>query len=438
MALYLRPVLLRHAGQRVLIYGHKSIRDEVMKWLQERQSEFNLAEVAYEWWWSGRGKDSYKHFDAVVTLTEPIQNIGAIAHSANARAFRDAAAGRSSVREKDLRQATLPKPTKRGGRFSLSGRDIHQRIRLEHERQNVSELAQAAHRVRGLMSPKSIYFLGHSVELSRDMLAASVTVRPGEQPSPTADRGAISEGLLDDWVSVSELASAISAVIDWYGLWSPAWSHALYSVNRLGAGESASKIGSGKCLRIIIDSRQLPEPLSDRGPLSDCAPTCPPGACQAGSLPGSLPGCPPGACQAGSLPGCPPGACQAGSLPGCPPGADRGSCLPADGWAEGQGSLPLVRRVWEPPLDWRTLNDALLGVGAAGKVAQAMKLATRDLPWGGRLQPVWASSQVRYEWRGRLDPIRGDRVFREIMDRQYGPSRDGALHTPNRLPWVPF
>jgi hypothetical protein len=67
-----------------------------------------------------------------------------------------------------------------------------------------------------------------------------------------------------------------------------------------------------------------------------------------------------------------------------------------------------------------------------------MKLATRDLPWGGRLQPVWASSQVRYEWRGRLDPIRGDRVFREIMDRQYGPSRDGALHTPNRLPWVPF
>lgn len=217
----LETLLPRFAGQRVLVYGHKDLKPRVDD-LFEKNDNFGVAEWAYEYWYGGRGKDQYRHFDVVVCISDPIPNSGGLTHKVNARAWHDVeparqagdidAQGKALTRvELDWNDMKTSLPRKmRDGR-------THWRIRQEYERQGMNELAQAIHRVRGLISPKLMVVMGQQVELTRDTWAAAA-VTDVEASKVIAS---------DEWsfLTTQDALSAIEAVVNRYGVFSTAFLH---------------------------------------------------------------------------------------------------------------------------------------------------------------------------------------------------------------------
>jgi len=224
-------LLPQFAGKKVLIYGHKSIYEK-FKQLMDANANFGIEQWEFEHWWGGRGKDQYRTFDAVVCITEPIQNVNGMLHIVNARALRDL-----------TRHASTCDPIVDGMRITSDLYDMklrtlasamhnlrtHWRVRLEHERQNVDEMGQAFHRVRGLMGGnKMMVTLGQEIELTRDILAGAAMMLP--QRKMSKERGTLRDDVsLDGYLSSEEIVKAIQSVEEQLGVWSPAFNHALIS-----------------------------------------------------------------------------------------------------------------------------------------------------------------------------------------------------------------
>lgn len=77
-------VLQAEAGRRVLVYTQKGHRKNAEDWFAENGATYQLAEIAFEHYWSGRGKDQYKNFDSIICIGEPVPNLLGLLHEANA------------------------------------------------------------------------------------------------------------------------------------------------------------------------------------------------------------------------------------------------------------------------------------------------------------------------------------------------------------------
>jgi hypothetical protein len=221
----LLEVLTALAGRRVLIYGHSALRERFEAFMA-KNSAFGIEEWAWEHWWGGRGKDQYKNFDAVVAISEPVMNVGGTFNIVNARAFRDVQRMPGTANVQHMLPRIRPSADKRHGIAAMM-RDArtHERVRHEHERQNVNEHAQALHRVRPLMADRIMITMSSQIELTRDVIAASSTAS-----RPLSDRGRLTEGHLSAFFTAEEMLAAMLAVEEYYGVWSPLFCHALTSV----------------------------------------------------------------------------------------------------------------------------------------------------------------------------------------------------------------
>jgi len=77
-------VLQAEAGRRLLVYTHLGYKADVEDWFASNHATYDLTEVAFEHYWSGRGKDQYKHFDSIMCVGEPVPNLLGMVHEANA------------------------------------------------------------------------------------------------------------------------------------------------------------------------------------------------------------------------------------------------------------------------------------------------------------------------------------------------------------------
>jgi hypothetical protein len=453
--------VLKSLSGRVLIYGHLSLRDSVVK-LFEEHDNFGFSEWAYEHWWGGRGKDHYRDYDAVVCISEPTQNMDGTLHKANARATREAGRalvhGRKDDAARELQRITsvMPKTKSKGG-TSLAHlmKSAHWRVVREHDRQNVNELSQAIHRVRGLISPKTMIILGSQTELTRDTIASAVTLVPMTSPvegkiaSPAADAadGSMAADMdslgadtaskddstmcknatgangklvdvapvhgaqnttstggymslirytsIDGSISESEAYTMMRAVLDHYGVWSPAFMHALLAMEVC----ELSTVGAG--------AQGLP-----------CKPL------YIGTLYKGLHGNHGLESPSGLL----------GSENGIQSDVDQGLQSPSDpgGGLPSKSLLGLVDRVWSPPARWSNLNEVAQRGTRGLKRAQARMVA--ELPCSYWHRPVWLGSRPGrgYAWHSE-DP-KGGLKFVEIM-KQYGPQVRGRLVTSNGVPF---
>lgn len=221
----LADILRTHAGLRVLLYGHTVLRERVEK-LFANNNNFGVAAWAYENWGGGRGKDQYGDWDAVITISDYIQNIGGMLHKVNARASRETEKLLArSLNDEALSEGTriALDMTKADTAHKMADPGTHWRIRQEHDRQNVSELAQALHRVRGLRSPKRMTVLGDGVPFTKDTIAASVVVN---LPGGPIGRPKMKSGYVDGSLTEDEAYVAICQIEEHFGCFSPAFLHA--------------------------------------------------------------------------------------------------------------------------------------------------------------------------------------------------------------------
>lgn len=84
-------VLQAEAGRRVLVYTQKGYRKNTEDWFADNEATYQLAEIAFEHYWSGRGKDQYKNFNSIICIGEPVPNLLGLLHEANALHPRDKA-----------------------------------------------------------------------------------------------------------------------------------------------------------------------------------------------------------------------------------------------------------------------------------------------------------------------------------------------------------
>lgn len=77
-------VLQAEAGRRVLVYTQMAYKEEIERWFVANKSVHQLAGVAFEHYWSGRGKDQYRHFETILCIGEPVPNLLGLVHEANA------------------------------------------------------------------------------------------------------------------------------------------------------------------------------------------------------------------------------------------------------------------------------------------------------------------------------------------------------------------
>ncbi|MFO0713610.1 MAG: hypothetical protein U0353_27405 [Sandaracinus sp.] len=243
-AAILSEVFRAHAGRSVLIYGHRALRKPVMKLLSDNKN-FGMLKPRYEHWGSGRGKDEYGDYDAVITISDYIQNVGGMLHRVNARAARETArliaAGRhDEALEEGTRITFDMRDPKTDLLHKMSSSDTHWRLKLEHERVNVNELAQALHRVRGLRMPKRMTVVGDGVPFTKDIIAASLVVNP---PGGPGGRGSVRSGYVDGSLTVEEAYAAILQIAEHFGVWSPIFLHAFYAMeSRLFHGDATFSV----------------------------------------------------------------------------------------------------------------------------------------------------------------------------------------------------
>ena len=390
-------------GRRVLLYGHLKLKSKVESWMKEAAVRYGVTEWAYEHWWGGRGKDQYNGWDVYIQISEPVQNIGGMLHTVNAREFRDAM---NATTDEDRVEMSKRIDFNMDGHIGLAHamRNSHHRLFLEHERQNINEQTQAINRLRPIWNSSSCYVMGSSVELSIDLLAATSTIvtqgGAKNNVSRSRQRGTRINGHVDSYATPHEVLHAMLAVVEWYGVWSHRFMHSLITVPLDGKpkNEPDAKFAFGITNKsdMITDSSDFP-----------ASPIRPPLIGHAGKY----------TCMAILWP-------YVGSEP----------------------ALPLVHRVWLPPAHWEALNlvaDSIRSIRTAREMLKGrLRVVNADR------QPKWRSSGV-----GRPPPIFYDpehpafggvdqpelavEMYHAIMDNQYGPERDGKLVAPNASSHVP-
>lgn len=131
------------------------LKERVEKLFSDNNN-FGVTTWAFENWGGGRDEDEYGDFDAVVTISDYVQNIGGMLHKVNARAARDTTrlVARSKIDDALMESTRIGLDMNKADvAHKMADPATHWRMRQEHDRQNVSELAQALHRVRGLRTP---------------------------------------------------------------------------------------------------------------------------------------------------------------------------------------------------------------------------------------------------------------------------------------------
>jgi hypothetical protein len=380
----LGDVFREHAGQSVVIYGHGVLRKRIEKFFFDNQN-FGIAKWAFENWGGGRGKDEYGDFDAVVTISDYVQNIGGMLHKVNARAARET----ERLLARNQTDVALMEGTRIGldmNKADIAHRmadpDTHWRLRQEHDRQNISELAQALHRVRGLRSPKRMTVVGDGVPFTKDTLAATAVVNP---PGGPIGRPKLKSGYVDGFLTEDEAFDAICKVEDHLGCWSPVFLHAFLAFEMNLFLTSPSHDGGGDNLyRETLYRDYLQPPHQDE--------TQPPLA----------------------------------TMPGV--GLSIGSTT----------MMTLLQRVWFPIAGWKlSYRRALRDLW---RTAKANARAAREFGFSGKAyRPSWEdSTHPGYSWYSRRSSKSGLSVFMEIMESQYGVNKNGVLHVPNQKPFVPF
>jgi hypothetical protein len=397
--------------------------------MEEVAAKRGITEWAYEHWWGGRGKDQYNGWEFTYCISDPVQSLSGIAHVANARAFRD------SLRTTDPDEKILfgrkveVHTGKHGVIQALSSG--HPRLAMEHERQNVAELTQAMHRSRPVHHGVNVTVMGE-MEQSVDLVAQTHTIVPTEYRKEriSASRRKKNKktrqvvGTIDAFVSPKETWAAIQAIIDWFGVFSPLFSHALLTssvtfsmipqnpeknLNDSGVGSVVLKGSSFKTTDPTPKSLDFPElgiqPLVDH-----------------------LHG-------VGSQV---PGAAD----PALPLIADPPPAAPLEA-APNLGTV--IDRVWNPPVYWQLLTSK-------GSLPKAVREALLGLPKRDDLRSTsatrWASWQTKFKTVGGgkrpmiyFDPSTSAQealaLFYEIVDNQYGPVVHGQLFRPTAQLDVP-
>lgn len=197
---------------RILVYTHQELIESVDKWLSPRREELGLERIEYEHYWGGRGKDQFKGYELTICLSEPIQNIAATTHRANARQYRAAKRERDRL---ELREPVRPQDfnAKHGAEaaatsYGYRAAEQGKRFLREHRRQNVAELAQALHRTRPVIPhdyPRDIVILGANVGLSADVLASTERVATRDTSQSPRHKGARIDSGLDGFFWRSEV-----------------------------------------------------------------------------------------------------------------------------------------------------------------------------------------------------------------------------------------
>lgn len=77
-------ILQAEAGRRVLVYTQLGHKKDIEDWFAENEATYQLTDIAFEHYWSGRGKDQYKSFDSILCIGEPVPNLLGLVHEANA------------------------------------------------------------------------------------------------------------------------------------------------------------------------------------------------------------------------------------------------------------------------------------------------------------------------------------------------------------------
>jgi hypothetical protein len=418
-------VLRTLTGKRVLIYGHTVLKPRVEKLFADNEN-FGVSEWAFENWGGGRGKDEYGHFDAVVTISDYIQNIGGMLHRVNARAARETARLLTRGRNDDaLAEGTRIRldMNKADIAHKMTAPDTHWRIKQEHERVNVSELAQGLHRVRGLRSGKRMIVIGDGVPFTKDTVAASVVVNPVGGPR---GRSKLKSGYIDGGLTADENYDALCQIEEHFGCYSPAFLHALFAME-MGVFLGDNRLGVTRCqdrkvelYRDSLNRVQLiaPDSLSHH-PQS--------------RMPGDRNSRVPGDHQddreplTGDQPGAGPE--SAADTAAAPP-----TTVPAD---EVRVVVPMLRRVWDPTADWKSLSR--LANQRLQRTRLASQRVSREFPFSGRYVPSWEdSTHTGYMWYSRHSAKTGAATFVDIIENQYGINKNGVLIVPNRKAFVPF
>ncbi len=415
-AAILAEVFRTHAGQSVLVYGHGVLKEWVEKLFADNDN-FGVTKWTFEKWGGGRGKDEYGGYDAVVTISDYVQNIGGMLHKVNARAARETARLLGRNRQDDaLAEGTRIRldMNKADVAHKMADPGTHWRIKQEHDRQNVSELAQALHRVRGLRSPKRMTVVGDGVPFTQDLIAASVVVNPTGGP---AGRPKLKSGYIDGGLTSDEVYEAILQIDDHHGCWSPVFLHAFFAFEMadfLGCPTSGVSSLRGVQANLYRDSllRDQPKPPDSlshpysRTPLSRVF-----GVSSVGLAdpPAEL--------------------------------ADDDSESAAETTTTVVPPivvpLTLLRRVWFPPAEWKHLyriaNQRLT------RTKEACRRASREFPFSGRYVPSWEdSTHPGYTWYSRHSVKTGAATFVDIIENQYGVNKGGVLYAPNRKSFIPW
>lgn len=380
-------------GKRVLVYGHLALRDKFEE-LMDGHNDFGVSEWAYEHWWGGRGKDQYRDFDAVVCISEPIQNVSGMLHVVNARALRDLTRHASKLNAViDGTRITSTLSGKHSLAHGMRNQRTHWRVQQEHERQNINELQQAVHRVRPSMSEKLMIIAGKETELSRDMLAGTVTMTPRGRVSK--ERGTLRDFDTDGWTTSDEVYELMRAVEEWYGVWSPSFYHALQSVTVASlVGDERAAVLHYSILKATAVSSGVSQTLpSDYQHLQEKTTTFP---------------------------------------------ADLSEVLLSV--AKKTSRLQLVERIVAPPPYWELANDRIAKSWRVREAVARFK-SERVFRTESRLRPVWFPSHSKshgYTFYSTRPLGEATRAFGEIINKQYGPTNRSVVIAPNALPFVPF
>lgn len=424
-------------GDRVLIYGHNELRPKVEQWLEKLAPRLGIR-WAYEHWWGGRGKDEYNGWEFTVCITDPVLSLSGIKHVANARAFRDSLSSKTDKEKLLHAQRCDIGSDRRGAVYAL--RSSHPRIALEHDRMNIAELTQALHRGRPAHNAVRVITYGE-MEQSPDLIAQTETIVGPQWRGLTISnsrrkRTKQKVSAVSNFVTVDEAFSAMRAILDHYGVYSPWFSHALVTVlrNEFTVPQAVPLTGSkfrGTTGQLEPDYDTLDSAKVGFDPVVYLSmSTGPRDQINSRMIPVS------------SSPQFVGGGRQ--SVPGESkpkrPSARRGSTEPA---------LPIlphprtvIERVWHPPVYWRLL----IGVRSQPK---AIETAHARLAEMARTRGTGVSSIATQKWpqwakglmRGRrptlfYDPkvFRVDVALREyyrIVENQYGPAMNGELVRPN-------
>jgi hypothetical protein len=419
----LSEIFRTHAGQSVLVYGHSVLKERVEKLFADNGG-FGITTWAFENWGGGRGKDEYGDFDAVVTISDYVQNIGGMLHKVNARAARDTARllARNQIDEA-LAEGTRIRldMNKADVAHKMADAGTHWRIKQEHDRQNVSELAQALHRVRGLRSAKRMTVVGDGVPFTKDTVAASSIVNPVGGPK---GRPKLKSGYVDGYLTEDEAYVAICQIEEHFGCWSPVFLHAFFA-SEMGSFLGDTRLGVTRCQGDQADlyrdthSRDwldLPDKMSHPPRVRVFGP-------HLDDIEISLDD-PSKKIAVGSA--------EPAATPPPPTAAAAPSAVPSI-----VVPLTLLQRVWFPTAEWKNLYQ--LANQRLARTKLASQRATREFTVKGRYVPSWEdSTHSGYTWYSRHSLKAGSTAFVSMIENQYGINKNGVLYAPNQQPFIPF